>query len=183
MVSARRGKERTSGVLACRSAADDSGRKRDDPIGAVSYTVIGFHVYNGKDRGVPGIKPMVGQYAFLVQQTGGLGCAGNGKHSTVRGAETAFVFRHAHRKGADDRSVTWQSDNPDIAAISTGSAVISTGSNVGSVAAIRAGTTTLRVRTNDGGFTKTCQLTVLPHTDTDTETVPYWTYLSTTEEV
>lgn len=86
-------------------------------------------------------------------------------------------------RDADDRSVTWQSDNPDIAAISTGSAVISTGSNVGSVAAISAGTTTLRVRTNDGGFTKTCQLTVLPHTDTDTETVPYWTYLSTTEEV
>lgn len=51
---------------------------------------------------------------------------------------------------AADKSVTWTSSDPSVAAVSGG----------GQVTALKAGTATITVRTNEGSFTATCSVTV-----------------------
>ena len=51
---------------------------------------------------------------------------------------------------ATDKSVTWSSSNPSVATVD----------NNGKVIAVKEGQATITVKTNDGGFTDTCQVTV-----------------------
>ena len=51
---------------------------------------------------------------------------------------------------ADDKSVTWTSSNTTVATVSS----------TGVVSALKAGSTTITVRTTDGGFTASCTVTV-----------------------
>ncbi|NMC27779.1 MAG: hypothetical protein GYA42_06485 [Syntrophomonadaceae bacterium] len=53
--------------------------------------------------------------------------------------------------GATDKSVTWSSDNPAIATVSS----------TGKVMAVNAGSTVISVKTNDGGFMAKCNVSVV----------------------
>lgn len=53
--------------------------------------------------------------------------------------------------GATDKSVTWSSDNPAIATVSS----------TGKVTAVNAGSTVISVKTNDGGFMAKCNVSVI----------------------
>ena len=53
---------------------------------------------------------------------------------------------------ATDKSVTWESSNPTVATV-----------DEGTVTCMTVGNTTITVRTNDGGFTASCEVTVERH--------------------
>ncbi|MEQ8235477.1 MAG: Ig-like domain-containing protein [Syntrophomonadaceae bacterium] len=53
--------------------------------------------------------------------------------------------------GATDKSVTWSSDNPSVATVSS----------TGKVTAVTAGSTVISVKTNDGGFVAKCTVSVI----------------------
>lgn len=52
---------------------------------------------------------------------------------------------------ADDKTVTWNSDHPEVATVDAN----------GKVTAVRAGSCTITVKTNDGGKTATCEVIVI----------------------
>ena len=60
---------------------------------------------------------------------------------------------------ADDKSVTWSSDHPEVATVNAN----------GKVTAVKAGTCTITVKTNDGGKTATCEVIVIGDVSGGTE--------------
>ena len=60
---------------------------------------------------------------------------------------------------ADDKSVTWSSDHPKVATVNAN----------GKVTAVKAGSCTITVKTNDGGKTATCEVIVIGDVSGGTE--------------
>ena len=60
---------------------------------------------------------------------------------------------------ADDKSVTWSSDHPEVATVNAN----------GKVTAVKAGSCTITVKTNDGGKTATCEVIVIGDVSGGTE--------------
>ncbi|SMP66566.1 S-layer homology domain-containing protein [Anoxynatronum buryatiense] len=71
--------------------------------------------------------------------------------------KTAVMTAAVAPASATDQSVTWQSSNTSVATVDTN----------GTVRAIGNGTTTITVRTTDGGYTANCTVTVSTYTSGD----------------
>jgi uncharacterized protein YjdB len=69
---------------------------------------------------------------------------------TLTAGESATLTATVGPENADDKSVTWTSSAPDVATVDAN----------GKVTAVKAGTATITVTTNDGGKTATCAVTV-----------------------
>ena len=69
---------------------------------------------------------------------------------TMTEGETQTLTATIYPSNATDKSVTWSSNNPSIATVS----------NSGVVMAVKAGNATITVKTNNGGKTATCSVTV-----------------------
>ena len=79
---------------------------------------------------------------------------------TVDAMETLTATIHPN--DATDRSITWTSNNPEVAMIEY--SIGGTTTNI-AVIAKAAGAATITVTTNDGKFTATCAVTVIPITE------------------
>ena len=75
----------------------------------------------------------------------------NGKLTLTEG-ETATLTASVAPENASDKTVTWS--------VSDNDGVISFNKETGVVTAVKAGTATITVKTNDGGFEATCTVTV-----------------------
>ena len=64
--------------------------------------------------------------------------------------DTATLTATVQPSNATNQNVTWSSDKPDVATVDA----------AGKVTAVGAGTATITVKTQDGGFTDTCEVTV-----------------------
>ncbi len=73
--------------------------------------------------------------------------------ATVYAGEKLTLSSTVFPSNANNQAVTYQSDNTSVAKVST----------EGVVTGVKAGTTKITVKTVDGGFTATCELTVLQH--------------------
>lgn len=69
---------------------------------------------------------------------------------TLNVGDDATLVATVTPSNADDPSVTWDTDDGDVATVD----------NTGKVLAIGAGTATITVKTTDGNFTATCEVTV-----------------------
>lgn len=70
--------------------------------------------------------------------------------TTVEVGKTTVLSANVLPTNASNKSVTWKSDNPSVATVSS----------TGRVSGVREGTAIITVTTEDGGFTDTCTVTV-----------------------
>lgn len=69
---------------------------------------------------------------------------------TLKEGESSTLTETVLPANAADKSVTWNSSSPAVATVNTS----------GTINALKAGNTIITVKTNDGGYTATCNLTV-----------------------
>jgi uncharacterized protein YjdB len=126
--------------------------------GTLSYQAVtvngdGPAQYRFAVSGLAGKRISVDDIKFVIDEAASInvdGVALDMETITLEEGETAALNAIISPEGADDKTVTWTSNNTSAANVS----------NAGVVTANNPGTAVITVKTNDGGFTDTCGVTV-----------------------
>lgn len=98
----------------------------------------------------------------------------NGSSVSIKVSESIPLFAEVTPSNATNQNVTWKSSNPSI---------VTVGADTGRIIGISAGTATVTVTTEDGGYTASCRVTVEEGTPTVVPVTGVSLISSTTVEV